>query len=94
MRDAVGMLADRRSPGDDDIIDPQGLGDEAYAALVEQEVPALVHLAAALFRMPNGDVQQYLKVVATGEGLPFPVAGPSADAESRIGSARVTGRRA
>jgi protein-tyrosine phosphatase len=93
MRDAVGMLADRRSPGDDDIIDPQGLGDEAYAAFVEQEVPALVQLAAMLFGMPKGDVEQYLKVVETGEGLPFPVAGPSADAGSRAGSARVTTRR-
>jgi hypothetical protein len=87
------MLADRRSPGDDDIIDPQGLGDEAYAALVEQEVPALVQLAAVLFGMPSGDVKQYLKVVATGEGLPFPVAGPSAHAESRVGPARVISRR-
>ena len=93
LRDAVGRLADHRSPGDDDITDPEGHGDEAYAALVVQEVPALVQLAAMLYGMPNGDVAQYLKVVATGEGLPFPTGLLSGDGESRAGSSRVTSRR-
>jgi protein-tyrosine phosphatase len=94
LRDAVGMLADRRTPGDDDIIDPEGLDDRAYAALVEQEVPALVHVAAMLYGMPKGDVEQYLKVVATGEGLPFPVAELPAGDQSHAGSSGVSTRRA
>jgi protein-tyrosine phosphatase len=95
LRDAVGMLADRRTPGEDDIIDPEGLDDRAYAALVEQEVPALVRLAAMLFGMPKGDVEQYMKVVATGEGLPFRVTAQAAgDAEVDAGSSRGTAHRA
>jgi len=93
LRDAVGRLADHRSPGDDDITDPEGRGDEAYAALVAEEVPALVHLATMLYGMPKGDAEQYLKVVATGEGLPFPPRALSGDGESRVGSSRVTSRR-
>jgi protein-tyrosine phosphatase len=94
LRDAVGILADRRAPGEDDISDPEGHGDEAYAALVVQEVPALVQLAAMLFGMPQGDVQQYLKVVATGEGLPVPgTACLSSRDVSRTGSPRATSRR-
>jgi protein-tyrosine phosphatase len=94
LRDAVGRLADRRSVGDDDITDPEGRGDEAYAALVAQEVPALVRLAAMLYGMPSGDVDRYIKVVATGEGLPFPTGDVSVSGESRADSTRAGSRRA
>ncbi|WP_426323459.1 hypothetical protein [Microbacterium sp. E-13] len=92
LRDAVGRLADRRSIGDDDITDPEGRGDEAYAALIAQEVPPLVRLAAMLYGMPKGDVDRYLAVVSTGEGLPFGAAdlsaGASHGATSRAGGGR------
>ena len=94
LRDAVGRLADHRSPGDDDITDPEGRGDEAYAALVAQEVPALVQLATMLYGMPGGDAERYLEVVKTGEGLPFPSGTLSGDGETRAGSSRVSSRRA
>ncbi|MGN6219656.1 MAG: hypothetical protein ACTHNQ_09130 [Microbacterium sp.] len=83
LRTAIDRIADRRSVGhDDDIIDPEGRGDEAYAALVKQEVPPLVHLAEVLYGMPKGDVERYLHVVETGEGLPDLVEGVSAGAGS------------
>jgi protein-tyrosine phosphatase len=92
LRDAVGRLADRRSPGDDDITDPEGRGDEAYAALVGQEVPPLVRLAAMLFGMPNGDVERYLTVVETGEGLPFRAEDLSAAREAHAAASRADSR--
>ena len=78
LRHAVRLLADRRSPGDDDIVDPQGRGDEAYAAMVAQEVPALARLARMLFGMPAADVARYVTVSETGEGMPFDPAGTTA----------------
>lgn len=77
LRDAVGRLADHRSPGDDDIVDPEGRGDEAYAAMVAQEVPALARLAHLLYGMPAGDVERYAAVATTGEGMPFAPAPPA-----------------
>lgn len=83
LRDTVSRLADHRLPGDDDITDPEGRGDEAYAALVTQEVPALVQLATMLYRMPRADAERYLTVVKTGEGLPFPPSALSGDGDPR-----------
>jgi protein-tyrosine phosphatase len=92
LRVAVNRMSDHRSPGDDDIIDPEGRGDEAYAALVVQEVPALVQLATMLYGMPEGDVARYLDVVKTGDGLPFPPGALSDDA-SPAATPPTTGRR-
>lgn len=93
LRDAVGLLADRRSAGDDDITDPEGRGDDAYAAMVAQEVPALVELAAMLYGMPNADVKRYLKAVANGDALPARAEESSAGSESRGGPPRASSRR-
>lgn len=89
---AVSRLAGHRSPGDDDITDPEGRGDEAYAALVVQEVPALVQLATMLYGMPDGDAARYLEVVRSGEGLPFPPGALSGGGASGAGSSRMTER--
>ena len=64
LRDVVARLADLRAGAadgaDDDIIDPQGLGDEAYFQMVKEEVAPLARLAALLFAMPRGDLKAYL----------------------------------
>ena len=90
LRAAVSRLADHRSPGDDDITDPEGRGDEAYAALVVQEVPALVQLATMLYGMPDGDV-----AVPRGRDDRGRTALPAGRAvrrwRSRAGSSRITG---
>jgi len=60
----VAKLADQRAtpaaPDDDDVLDPQGLGDEAYAQMAGEEIAPLVHLATVLFGMPPGDERAYL----------------------------------
>lgn len=66
LRRVVQRLADLRagaaSEAEDDIIDPQGLGDEAYLQMVREEVGALARLAAPLFGMPRADMDAYLAV--------------------------------
>ena len=94
LRAAVGRLADHRSAGEDDITDPEGRGEEAYAEMVAEEVPALVQLAAMLYGMPAGDVERYLLAVATGDGLPARTAPAPTRGESRGGSSRPSSRRA
>ncbi|GAA1469092.1 hypothetical protein [Microbacterium thalassium] len=60
----VSAMADHRTapmnPADDDVLDPQGEGDDAYQQMVREEVPAVVALARTLLRMPRGDVEAYL----------------------------------
>jgi protein-tyrosine phosphatase len=64
LRRAVAQLADLRAGAadgaEDDIIDPQGLGQEAYLQMVKEEVVPLARLAALLFGMPRGDLAAYL----------------------------------
>lgn len=60
-RVAVGVRA-----GDDDIIDPQGLGDDAYLRMAREEIPALASLATVLFGMPRADLDAY-RAVAQSE---------------------------
>ncbi len=64
LRRVVQRLADLRagaaSEAEDDIIDPQGLGDEAYLQMVQEEVGALARLAAPLFGMPRADMVAYI----------------------------------
>lgn len=64
LRRVVDRLADSRTgsanEAADDIIDPQGLGDEAYLQMVQEEVPPLARLGALLFGMPRPDLAAYL----------------------------------
>jgi protein-tyrosine phosphatase len=48
----------------DDIIDPQGLDEAAYDAMVADEVPALVRIAVALWGMPAAHAEAVLQAVA------------------------------
>ncbi|MFD4421629.1 hypothetical protein ACFWN7_09020 [Agromyces sp. NPDC058484] len=64
MRALVTSIAEKRSVrstahGDDDIIDPQGKGDEAFRLMVRQEVPPLARVAQSLFGMPPAEVAAY-----------------------------------
>lgn len=63
LRRIVAALADGRrtaaDPQDDDVIDPQGLGDEAYLRMTAEQVPALADLARVLFGMTPGDLEAY-----------------------------------
>jgi len=62
LRRVVSWLADHRvagSPEGDDVIDPQGRGEEAYVRMVREEVPSLASLARVMFRMPRADVDAY-----------------------------------
>lgn len=67
MRVAVDALALHRKPpleaDDDDIADPQGGDDEAFRQMVRAEVPALAHLAVALFGMPRAELDAYVTAV-------------------------------
>ena len=67
----VQSLADRRSAGDgsDDIIDPQGMEDDAYIQMVREEVPPLARLARALFGMPDVEVAAYVHTAESPEAL-------------------------
>ena len=64
VRRVVKRLADLRagaaSEAEDDIVDPQGLGDWAYLQMVHEEVGALARLAVPLFGMPRADMEAYL----------------------------------
>jgi protein-tyrosine phosphatase len=69
----VASLADRRSAppaaADDDIVDPQGRGDDAYLEMTAQLVPALAQLATVLFGMPEAERAAYLAAVADPAAL-------------------------
>jgi low molecular weight protein-tyrosine phosphatase len=47
----------------DDVVDPQGKGEDAYVLMAQQEVPALSRLATVLFGMPPGEVAAYAAAV-------------------------------
>ncbi len=78
LRHTVHLLADHRSaaPGEDDVIDPQGHGRDAYLQMIGEEVPALAHLGRALFGMSEPDVLAYAQAAATPETL-LPAAEPA-----------------
>lgn len=63
LRRTVADLAANRVPprrsGDDDVIDPQGLQDDAYFQMAREQVPALAALASTLFGMPRADLEAY-----------------------------------
>jgi protein-tyrosine phosphatase len=64
LRRVVQRLADLRGgaaiEAEDDIIDPQGLGEAAYLQMVQEEVGALARLAVPLLGMPRADMDAYL----------------------------------
>lgn len=79
----VSAMADRRTPprkaAEDDVIDPQGKGDDAYEQMVREEVPALVTVARALLGMPRGDVEAYVAAASD----PGALMAPGAEADPR-----------
>jgi protein-tyrosine phosphatase len=92
MRDRVALLARNRTvqagaAHDDDIIDPQGKGDDAYRLMARQEVPSLAALAGAFLGMPDAEVAAYR---AAGEAAEFPLDTKSRD--SAASSDRSPGR--
>ncbi|WP_175525165.1 hypothetical protein [Microbacterium sp. cf046] len=62
--ETVAAMANRRGdhvdPATDDVIDPQGLGDDAYLQMAGEEVVPLAHLAALLLGMPRPDLDAYI----------------------------------
>lgn len=68
LRDLVQEMAANRSLADagessvdgDDILDPEGLDDEAFRQMARDEVPALARLAALMFGMPRPDLDAYV----------------------------------
>jgi len=68
LRAVVAHLAEARgatgAPAADDVIDPEGQGDDAYLQMISEEVPPLAQLAHVLFGMPRPDVDAYLKASA------------------------------
>lgn len=73
LRRIVKRLADSRSVADaegaDDIIDPQGLGDEAYLQMVREELDPLARLGALLFGMPPADLVAYISAAENPASL-------------------------
>jgi protein-tyrosine phosphatase len=73
MRELVAAMADHRSPvrtpGDDDIVDPQGKSAQAYFEMTEQEVPALAALAVPLLGMSRPDRDAYAAAARTPVAL-------------------------
>ena len=67
----VAASANRSTAGlgthDDDIVDPQGQGDEAYRTMVQEEVPALAQIAGALFGMPEAEIAAYTEAAEAAE---------------------------
>jgi protein-tyrosine phosphatase len=66
LRSVVATFAARRvevggTASEDDIADPEGQGGDAFRRMATEELPALVALAGALFGMPEGDAQAYLR---------------------------------
>lgn len=76
LRSTVDELARRRigggEPGDDDIIDPHGRDAGATDLMISQEVPALVSIAMALWGMPAGEAQAYLRAASDPAALRQP----------------------
>ena len=74
LRSSVGALSSRRhvipDANDDDIVDPQGRGAEAFEQMARQEVPALARVGALLFGMPRPDVVAYVEAAEHIESLP------------------------
>lgn len=68
LRAVVAHLAEARgatrAPAVDDIVDPEGQGDDAYLQMISEEVPPLAQLAHVLFGMPRPDVDAYLEAAA------------------------------
>lgn len=68
MHDVVERLNEGRNDAlpadrtDDDIADPQGAGTDGVDRMVREEVPSLVAVARALWGMPRGDAEEYLRV--------------------------------
>jgi protein-tyrosine phosphatase len=64
LRRGVERLSDSRTPAlvpeDDDIIDPQGHGEDAYLQMAREEIAPLARLGVVLFGMPQGDFTAYL----------------------------------
>lgn len=72
--DLVGTVSEfggRRLPddGSNDIIDPNGLGVDAYIQMAQEEVPPLARLAEVLLGMPGADVTAYVDVAGSPESL-------------------------
>ena len=90
LRSLVAALADRRhevfqlAGEDDDIADPEGQGEQAFARMVRAELPALVSFAVPVFGMPMADAEAYLAAINDPEVLGI----PSRD-EHRAGSFRL-----
>lgn len=76
LRRTVAEFADSRVPpevpGDDDIIDPQGLADSAYLQMANEEVPALAALAVTLLGMHRGDLAEYRAAAGDAARLGIP----------------------
>lgn len=72
MRERVALLARHRTAAatEADIIDPQGLDDEAYRLMVRQEVPPLASIAGLLFGMPPAEMRAYAEA-AEAAGFRF-----------------------
>jgi protein-tyrosine phosphatase len=89
LRARVAALGTHRAPpvagsNTDDIVDPQGKGDEAYVEMARQEVPALSRLAAVLFGMPQGEVDAYDAAVQAGRNdFKGEASGDAADVSDR-----------
>lgn len=68
----VAELRDRRATtaaGDDDIVDPHGFDDVVHVRMVQQELPALVHLGHAMLGMPAADARAYLAAASDAPAL-------------------------
>lgn len=80
LRRVVEQLADSRTGGAsaaaDDIIDPQGRGDEAYLQMAQEEVAPLARIGALLFGMPRPDLDAYLAAAEDPASLLHPPAAP------------------
>lgn len=96
LRSRVAALGEHRAPpvagsGGDDIVDPQGKGEDAYVLMAQQEVPALTRLATLLLGMPPGEVHAYDAAVAAAVYAFEPAAAGAAPGDA--GAARPRGRR-
>lgn len=67
LRQIVDGLASQRrmtvGDRDDDIVDPNGRGEDVFRQMARQEVPSLAAVAALLFGMPPADVEAYAAAV-------------------------------
>lgn len=60
----LAVLRHAGAPDDDDVIDPQGRGEDAYLLMARQEVPALADVAVALFGMSRADRAAYAEAAS------------------------------